>query len=70
MSGASPVAERNAAIIAAYQSGQTVTSLATEHGISRQRINQLVRAAGVEHRKPGMAQKKAQQVLDKVSCQE
>ena len=58
MSGLSPVAERNAAIIAAYLAGQTVTSLAVDHGVSRQRINQLVRAAGVPHRHPGMAETK------------
>ena len=58
MSGLSPVAERNAAIIAAYRDGKTITSLAAEWGVSRQRINQLVRAAGVPHRHPGMAETK------------
>lgn len=61
---------RNEQIIAAYRDGKTVTSLATEHCVSRQRINQLVRASGAPHRKPGMAQKKAQQALDRLSCQE
>lgn len=61
---------RNEQIIAAYRDGKTITSLAAEWGVSRQRINQLVRAAGCAHRKPGMAQKKAQQVLDRLSCQE
>jgi len=65
-----PTTDRNQQIIAAYLAGQTVTSLATEHGISRQRVNQIVRGAGVDHRKPGMAQKKAQQVLDRSACQE
>lgn len=58
MSGLSPVAERNAAIIDAYLAGETVTSLAETHNVSRQRINQLVRAAGVPHRHPGMAETK------------
>ena len=58
MSGLSPVAERNAAIIDAYLAGETVTSLAETHNVSRQRINQLVRAAGVPHRHPGMAEKR------------
>jgi len=58
MSGLSPVAERNAAIIDAYLAGETITSLAETHNVSRQRINQLVRAAGVPHRHPGMAETK------------
>jgi len=62
-----PKTDRNQQIIAAYLAGQTVTSLAIEHGISRQRINQLVRAAGCAHRKPGMAEKKVQAVLDNLS---
>ena len=49
---------RNQQIIAAYLAGETVTSLAAEWGVSRQRINQLVRAAGVPHRHPGMAETK------------
>lgn len=49
-----PTTDRNAAIIAAYLAGQTVTSLATEHGISRQRVNQIVRPYA-PHRKPEMA---------------
>lgn len=61
---------RNSDIVSAYLAGQTVTSLAAEHGVSRQRVNQLVRAAGVGYRKPGMAQKKAQQALDRLACQE
>ena len=65
-----PTTDRNQQITAAYLAGQTVTSLASEHGVSRQRVNQIVRGAGVEHRKPGMAQKKAQQVLDRSACQE
>jgi len=63
----SGVSERNSAIIAAYLAGETVTSLASEHQVSRQRINQLVRAAGCAHRKPGMAEKKVQAVLDSMS---
>lgn len=49
---------RNEQIIDAYLAGETVTSLAETHNVSRQRINQLVRAAGVPHRHPGMAETK------------
>jgi Mor family transcriptional regulator len=49
---------RNEQIIAAYRDGKTITSLAAEWGVSRQRINQLVRAACVPHRHPGMAETK------------
>lgn len=53
-----PTTDRNQQIIAAYLAGETVTSLAAEWGVSRQRINQLVRDAGCAHRKPGMAETK------------
>ncbi len=53
-----PTTDRNQQIIAAYRDGKTITSLAAEWGVSRQRINQLVRAAGVPHRHPGMAETK------------
>ena len=43
---------RNQQIITAYQSGAGVTELAKEHGVSRQRINQLVRGAGCPLRNP------------------
>lgn len=49
---------RNQQITAAYLAGKTLTSIAAEWGVSRQRINQLVRAAGVPHRHPGMAETK------------
>lgn len=52
---------RNEQIIAAYLAGETVTSLAHTHQVSRQRINQLVRAAGCAHRKPQMALTKQSQ---------
>ena len=50
--------DRNQQIIAAYRDGKTINSIAAEWGVSRQRINQLVRAAGVPHRHPGMAETK------------
>lgn len=53
-----PTTDRNEQIIAAYRDGKTITSLAAEWGVSRQRINQLVRAAGVPHRHLGMAETK------------
>lgn len=52
-------ADRNQQIITAYLAGETVTALAAQHQVSRQRINQLVRAAGCAHRKPGMAENRA-----------
>ena len=58
---------RNQQIIAAYQAGRTITALAEEHQISRQRVNQIVRDAGCPHRQPGMAEKKVQAVLDGLS---
>lgn len=43
-------AERNAEICKLYQDGATIPALATQFGISRQRIRQIVRAGGVWQR--------------------
>jgi len=50
---------RNDEIVAAYEAGDTITSLAKLHGVSRQRINAMVRRAGCPHRKPLMAENRA-----------
>ena len=47
--------DRNQQILSAYLAGATVTDLAREHGISRQRVNALVRSQGAPHRRPTMA---------------
>lgn len=46
---------RNDEVIRAYVAGQTVTSIAERHAISRQRVNQIVRGMGLAHRRSGMA---------------
>ena len=38
-------AERNRAIVAAYRAGETMTSVAEQHGLSTERVRQLVRRA-------------------------
>jgi Histidine kinase-, DNA gyrase B-, and HSP90-like ATPase len=38
-------AERNRAIVAAYRAGETMTSVAARHGLSTERVRQLVRRA-------------------------
>lgn len=40
-------AERDAAIVAAYRAGETMPSLGARYGITRQRVEQVVRKAGV-----------------------
>lgn len=39
---------RNTAIILAYQPGVTMTQIAEAHGISRERVRQILRRAGIE----------------------
>lgn len=39
--------ERDEAIVKQYDEGKTMADLATEHGISRMRVRQIVRKAGV-----------------------
>lgn len=46
-------AERNAAIVAAYQAGRNSPGLAREFGVSTKRICQIVEAAGVKMRPRG-----------------
>src|SRR6188472_2202865 len=38
-------AERNRVIVAAYRAGETITSVAARHGLSTERVRQLVRRA-------------------------
>lgn len=50
--------ERNLQIVEAYLAGEAIMGLAIRFGVSRQRINQIVRAGGCPHRKPEMAEKR------------
>lgn len=43
-----PLAERDKQIEAEYEGGSTMQAIADKHGISRQRVEQILRSAGVE----------------------
>jgi DNA-binding CsgD family transcriptional regulator len=50
--------ERNAQICAAFIAGATCQAIADEHGITRQRVNQITRRAGLTKRRVAMYENK------------
>lgn len=55
MAGKAPKTERNAAIVAEYERGNDMSAIAERHGISRQRVWQVLRREGVTMRTLGKA---------------
>ncbi len=47
-----PTAGRNKAVVEAYQSGATYQQIGDKHGISRERVRQILKRAGVKARPP------------------
>ena len=52
--GPAPKADRNADIIRLYRDeGQTITAIAAAHGVTRTRVRQILRRAGLATRDDG-----------------
>lgn len=50
--GQKPDSDRNRAIVAAYRNEENTVDIADSFGITRQRVEQIARAAGLPHRHP------------------